>query len=94
MDFTDAWLKARKEAEALGVRLRPMAKEDALPAARRALTGNRTSDGFAALEKLGRLDLTLEALVVDRRYTAQFSDQEANAALTRLLEAGYGFRRA
>ena len=41
---------------------------------------------------MGRLDLSLEALAVDKRFTALFSDEEADEALTRLLEAGYGFR--
>jgi hypothetical protein len=31
----------------------------------------------------------LEALAVDKRYTALFTDEEANNALVRLLSAGY-----
>ncbi len=89
--FLEAWERCRKEAESLGVRLRPLASEDAVKTAHRALSGSRHSDGFVALEKLGRLDLTLEALAVDRRFTALFSDDEANTALSRLLEAGYHF---
>ena len=34
-------------------------------------------------------ELSLEALATDRRYTALFTDEEVNEALTRLLEAGY-----
>ena len=34
-------------------------------------------------------DLSLEALAVDKRFGALFSDEEANNALTRLLDAGY-----
>ena len=37
----------------------------------------------------GRLDLSLEALVVDKRFTALFTDEEANEALNRLLDAGF-----
>lgn len=87
--FLKSWECCRKEAKELGVRLRPLAPEDAMRTAHRALSGSRTSDGFAALEKLDRLDLSLEALAVDKRYTALFTDDEANAALARLLEAGY-----
>lgn len=90
-NFLSSWERCRKEAEALGVRLRPLSPEDAMRNAHRALSGSRHSDGFAALEKLGRLDLSLEALAVDRRYTALFSDDEANTALSRLLEADYHF---
>lgn len=90
--FLAAWASARAEAEALGVRMRPVPPEGALRTAHRALTGSRPSDGFHALTALGRLELTLEALAVDRRYTALFSDEEVNEALSRLLDAGYRFQ--
>lgn len=87
--FIAAWLAARQQAQALGIRLRPVEKEDMLASAHRQLTGSRCSDGFAQLETKGRLDLSLEALAVDKRFTGLFSDEEANQALTRLLETGY-----
>ena len=87
--FIAAWLDARQQAQALGIRLRPVEKEDMLASAHRQLTGNRCSEGFGQLETKGRLDLSLEALAVDKRFTGLFSDEEANQALTRLLETGY-----
>ena len=84
--FLFALEASRQAAEMLGVPIRPIWD---MKQAHRAL--QRTSDGFAQLEKLGRLDLTLEALAVKKQYTALFSDQEANDALLRLLEAGYRF---
>ena len=87
--FIAAWAKAREEAAKLGVRMRPVSDADAMKTAHRALSGNRESDGFAALENLGRLDLSLEALATDKRFTALFSDEEANNALMRLLAAGF-----
>ena len=84
-----AWAKNREEAAKLGVRMRPVADSDAMKTAHRALSGNRESDGFAALENIGRLDLSLEALSTSQRFTALFSDEEANTALMRLLDAGY-----
>lgn len=89
--FIAAWESAREKAQALGVRLRPMDRADMMKQARRALSGSRVSDGFSALAQMGHLELSLEALVVDRRFTALFTDQEANNALTRLLDAGYRF---
>ena len=74
----------RQEAEKLGVRIRPILD---MKQAHRAL--QRGSDGFSQLEKLGRLELSLEALAVNKAYTALFTDEEANDALLRLLEAGY-----
>ena len=90
--FIAAWAAAREKAEALGVRMRPVAAEDAMKSAHRILSGSRLSDGFNALQGKGRLDLSLEALVIDKRFTNLFTDEEANEALTRLLEAGYSFR--
>ena len=87
--FIAAWLAARQQAQALGIRLRPVEKEAMLASAHRQLTGNRCSEGFGQLETKGRLDLSLEALAVDKRFTGLFSDEEANQALTWLLETGY-----
>jgi len=90
--FIAAWAAAREKAAALGVRMRPVSPEEAMKSARRILSGSRLSDGFTALQGQGRLELSLEALVIDKRFTGLFTDEEANEALTRLLEAGYRFR--
>lgn len=90
--FIVAWEQARQKAEALGVKIRPVPREKALELARRCLSGSRDSEGFAQLQKLGRLELTLEALAVQKAYTGLFSDEEANNALMRLMDAGYTFR--
>ena len=89
--FTSAWAAARAKAETLGVKMRPVAQADALKTAKRTLSGNRLSDGFNQLLACGHLELSLEALVIDKRYTALFTDEEANEALMRLLEVGYHF---
>ena len=87
--FIAVWAANREKAETLGIRMRPVPAEDAMKTVHRALSGSRLSDGFNALKEKRRLDLTLEALAVDKRFTTLFSDEEANEALTRLLEAGY-----
>ena len=87
--FISAWAKAREQAAKLGVRIRPVNDADALKQAKRILSGHRESDGFFQLADKKRLDLTLEALAVQKAYTGLFSDQEANEALNRLLSAGY-----
>ena len=89
--FIAAWMAARKNATSIGVRLRPMAEDTALQTARRCLTGHRESDGFGILADKNRLEWSLEALVIDKRFTALFTDEEANTALQRLLAAGYRF---
>ncbi len=87
--FIIAWAAAREKAAQLGVKMRPVDAADAMVAAHRALSGNRESDGFAALADKKHLELSLEALAIDKRFTALFSDEEANAALARLLDAGF-----
>lgn len=89
--FVAAWLANRETAARMGVRLRPVAPEDAMKTAHRWLSGSRESDGFGILADKHHLELTLEALAVDKRFTALFTDEEANTALTRLLSAGYRF---
>ena len=85
--FIAAWEENRKKAEAIGVRMRPADVKNA----KRTLSGTRLSDGFNDLATKGALKLSLEALAIDKRFTALFTDEEANEALTRLLEAGYKF---
>jgi len=87
-NFLETLAAAREKAAVLGVRIRPVT---AVKDAKRLLSGRRVSDGFPQLSQLGRLDLSLEALAVDKRFTSLFTDEEANEALMRLLEAGHKF---
>lgn len=89
--FVAAWMASREKAAKIGVRLRPVNEADAMKTAHRYLSGHRESDGFQILADKGRLDLSLEALAVSKKFTALFNDEEANNALTRLLSAGYRF---
>ena len=89
--FLAAWAANRQKAALMGVRMRPQEGAEAMKFAHRCLSGSRVSDGFGDLADKGHLELSLEALVVDKRFTALFSDEEANNALIRLLDAGYRF---
>ena len=89
--FISAWASAREKAAGLGVKMRLVPAEEAMKSAHRCLSGRRLSDGFNALQSKGHQELTLEAIAIDKRYTGLFTDEEANEALTRLLEAGYKF---
>ncbi|MGM9669373.1 MAG: hypothetical protein ACI3VZ_06420 [Faecousia sp.] len=93
--FVLAWRGACESAQSLGVRMkRTLTALDVEPmkAAHRALGGSRASDGFEELARLGRLDLSLEALAVRGQFGSLFTDEEVNTALARLLEAGYNFK--
>ena len=83
--FIAAWESNRAAAALMGIRMRPLD----VKSAKRVLSGNRLSDGFNELKVKNALKLSLEALAVDKRFTELFSDEEANEALTRLLEAGF-----
>ena len=83
--FIAAWENNRAAAALMGIRMRPLD----VKGAKRILSGNRLSDGFNELKARNALKLSLEALAVDKRFTELFSDEEANEALTRLLEAGF-----
>lgn len=87
--FLFALEAARQQAAALGVRIRPITDFSQV---RRCLSARRCSDGFYDLAEQKRLDLSLEALAVKKQFSGLFSDDEANTALERLLDAGYNFR--
>lgn len=89
--FVSAWAENREKAARLGVRMRPVPPEEAMKTAHRCLSGHRASDGFDILSDKRHLELSLEALAVDKRFTSLFTDEEANNALGRLLAAGYRF---
>ena len=85
--FIAAWEASRAAANLMGIRMRPLDLKNA----KRVLSGSRLSDGFNELASKGQLKLSREALAIDKRFTSLFTDEEANEALSRLLEAGYQF---
>ena len=86
--FIAAFESNRAAANLMGIRMRSLD----VKGAKRCLSGTRLSDGFNDLAAKGQLKLSLEALVVDKRFTQLFTDEEANEALMRLLEVGYNFK--
>jgi hypothetical protein len=57
--------------------------------ARRLLHASTTSDGFAGPYERGRLDLTVEAVVIGPRFRPLFTDDELATAQERLDRLGY-----
>ncbi len=53
------------------------------------LTAKNPSEGFSKLWEKGRLDLSLEALVLDKEWSPYFSADLLEIARTRLLKVGY-----
>lgn len=93
--FAAARERQWEQMEKLGIptaRMKKQAQEmGAVASARRCLSGRRCSDGFGELSKAGKLNLSLEALVLEPAWGSLFTDDEANEAVARLMEAGYGF---
>jgi hypothetical protein len=60
-----------------------------LAAARQLLHAPKASDGFTALWERGRLDLSVEAVVLKAEFAVLFTDEERELARSRLREYGY-----
>ncbi|WP_017585964.1 GmrSD restriction endonuclease domain-containing protein [Nocardiopsis ganjiahuensis] len=65
-----------------------------LGTARKLLNSPAVSDGFANLWERGRLDLTVEALVLRSEFAPLFTEEELARARTRLEQFGYRFMDA
>ena len=60
-----------------------------LAAARRLLSTDEAQAGFTELWQLGRLDITVECLVLQPRWRTPFSEQELARARHRLKSLGF-----
>jgi hypothetical protein len=64
--------------------------EASLTTTKKIMTSNHPSDGFAEFWQRGRLDLTVETLVVESpNYRELFTDEKITSARKRLQECGY-----
>lgn len=69
--------------------LRAVRNHGGLAYAHTLLAMDGTTDGFSRLTEEGRLDLTMEALVIRPEYASLFSESERQVAASRLARAGY-----
>ena len=69
--------------------LQMVGEQGGCQAARTLLHAGTVSDGFTALWERGRLDLTVEALILPDRWHDLFSDADRATATRRLQELGY-----
>jgi hypothetical protein len=101
-DFNDAMLgiyrraksearRAKSEAHYTATRFLGMVVErGGLETARYLLHAETVSDGYTALWERGRLDLTVEALILEPKWRSLFTNDERRIAVNRLRD--YGFR--
>lgn len=64
-------------------------KYGAVKTVKETIRKKNVSDSYDGLEEKGRLDLTAESMVVDGRFAALFSDEEANFCFEVLCTSGY-----
>ena len=80
---------AKKECNYNATRyLQMISEHGGLETARILLHSNKVSDGYTALWECGRLDLTVEALVIKMEWRELFTHEEINIAIKRLKDYG------
>ncbi|QIK95575.1 hypothetical protein G7076_02955 [Sphingomonas sp. HDW15A] len=87
----DIYVRAKKEAKyTASIFHRMLCEKGGLATAKQLLNDATVSQGYTALWERGRLDLTVEAVVVDNPSWHQlFTDEELSRARKRLSDYGY-----
>lgn len=93
-EFTQELIKRTEEAaKACGYNparfVQAVEKNGGVRTAKSYISRNRTSEGFEKLQMCGKLDLSMEAVVVDKKYAALFTDDEVNSCFMLLCEYGF-----
>lgn len=88
--MAEIYRRAKTEAGYNATRfLQMVAQQGGHASAKQLLHAGATSDGFTALYLAGRLDLTVEALVLRPEYEPLFTDDERRIARDRLAKHGH-----
>lgn len=91
--FHEAMVGIYQAAAALGYRasyfLQMVQERGGLGAAKHLLAGPEPQSGLIRLWELGRLDISMEALVLEGRWAGLFSEVERGVARERLEAYGY-----
>ena len=91
--FHQEMLRIYKEAATFGYRpayfLRMVNELGGLAAAQQLLRDGTVSDGFVRLWSESRLDISVEAVVLDPRWRDLFTPNELDVARRRLEDAGF-----
>jgi hypothetical protein len=89
-DMLAIYRSAKEECHYNATRfLQMVANDGGLKTAKKLLATNEPSDGFTELWKCGRLDLTVENLVLSHDYQGLFTIEEIKIAQERLNAYGY-----
>lgn len=86
----DVFRRALDECDYRATRFHIMLVEHrGIETARILLRASNVSEGYTALGERKRLDLTVEALILDQRWHSLFTAQERETARKRLSDYGY-----
>lgn len=86
----DIYLRAKSEADYnASYFLQMLSTDGPIRTARRLIMSSQPSEGFTALWERRRLDLTVEAHVIQERFAPLFTEDERDAARQRLAQYGY-----
>lgn len=81
--------KAQKVCGVEETRLRQQAEKlGGVKAVQQMLSRRQETRQFGPLKQMKRLDLSVEALVIQGKYASLFTDEEVNTCLEALLEGG------
>jgi hypothetical protein len=90
----EIYLRAKAEEGYNATRFLQMLEEHrGRETARILLHTKHVSDGYTALWERHRLDLTVEAVILQQKWHPLFSDQEREIARERLEDYGYEFEK-
>lgn len=92
----DIYHRAKSEAGYNATRfLHMVGQQGGLRAAQNLLASDEVSDGYTELYLRGRLDLTVEAMILDHpQWAPLFTDEELAKAKERLEKYGYSTQQA
>ena len=89
-EMLEIYRRAKNECRYNAARFLQMVSETGgLETARTLLASTTVSDGFSALWRCGRLDLTVEALALKPPWCTLFTTEQLAIARKRLLDLGY-----
>jgi hypothetical protein len=94
LDFHEAMIAAYKRAKHdahydARIFIGMVADKGGLDTAKYLIDAPKVSDGYTALWQRNRLDLTVEAIILEKKWWPLFTSTQRKAAINRLQEYGY-----
>jgi len=90
LDMRKLYDIAKEEAGYTATRfIQLVSKDGGLKTAKKLILKDGGSEGFVKLWERGRLELTVEALVLNSEYRTLFTEEEINICKSRLNSLGY-----